>query len=137
MLTLTLITLATAVMLLLAVTASSILGWASRAFYVFVDPRVTHIQDALPGANCGGCGYVGCGEYAEAVVGGDVAVDLHGDHALVALAVVALGTRGQALLAEQLLGGLEVAAGLVERLLAVHHPGAAALTQGLDVLCGE
>ena len=76
MLTITLITLAAAVMLLLAVAASSILGWANRAFYVYVDPRVTHIQDALPGANCGGCGYVGCGEYAEAVAGGDAAVDL-------------------------------------------------------------
>ena len=76
MLTITLITLAAAVMLLLAVAASSILGWANRAFYVYVDPRVTRVQDALPGANCGGCGYVGCEQYAEAVAGGAAGVDL-------------------------------------------------------------
>ena len=34
------------------------------------------INEALPGANCGGCGYVGCNEYAEAVAGGGVSVNL-------------------------------------------------------------
>lgn len=51
----------------MAAVLTFILGWASRKFYVDVDPRVLDIIDALPGANCGGCGYVGCGEYAEAV----------------------------------------------------------------------
>lgn len=51
----------------MAVALSSVLGWASRKFHVDVDSRVVEIIDALPGANCGGCGYVGCGEYAEAV----------------------------------------------------------------------
>jgi len=46
---------------------SYILGWASKKFQVDVDERVLTIIEALPGANCGGCGYVGCGEYAEAV----------------------------------------------------------------------
>jgi H+/Na+-translocating ferredoxin:NAD+ oxidoreductase subunit B len=45
-----------------------ILGWANKAFHVEVDPRIDSILDALPGANCGNCGYIGCGEYAEAVV---------------------------------------------------------------------
>ena len=76
MLTVILAALAASTMLGLAVVASSILGWASRAFWVEVDPRVVDIEDALPGANCSGCGYVGCGEYAEAVVRGDAAVDL-------------------------------------------------------------
>ena len=53
------------------------------------------------------------------------------------LAVVALGARGETLLTQELLGGVEVASGLLERLLAVHHPGAGALAQGLDVLGGE
>jgi H+/Na+-translocating ferredoxin:NAD+ oxidoreductase subunit B len=53
----------------MAVVLSYILGWASRKFYVEVDPRVTAIMEALPGANCGGCGFVGCSDYAEAVVG--------------------------------------------------------------------
>ena len=54
-------------MLAMAMVLSAVLGWASRKFHVDVDQRVLEIIDALPGANCGGCGYVGCGEYAEAV----------------------------------------------------------------------
>ena len=68
------ILLAAVVLGLLAIGASYILGWANRAFHVEVDPKVEAIQDALPGANCGGCGFVGCSEYALAVVhsGADV-----------------------------------------------------------------
>lgn len=51
----------------MAVVFSYILGWANQAFHVETDPRVEQIMDALPGANCGGCGFVGCYEYAEAV----------------------------------------------------------------------
>jgi Na+-translocating ferredoxin:NAD+ oxidoreductase subunit B len=58
-------------MVILAIAMSYILGWANKAFYVEVDPRVDAANEVLPGANCGGCGYVGCGEYAEAVVGGE------------------------------------------------------------------
>jgi H+/Na+-translocating ferredoxin:NAD+ oxidoreductase subunit B len=61
------ISLAAATMLSMAVVLSYILGWANKKFYVDVDQRILDIIDALPGANCGGCGYVGCGEYAEAV----------------------------------------------------------------------
>ena len=32
------------------------------------DPRFEAVRDALPGANCGGCGYAGCEGYAIAVV---------------------------------------------------------------------
>ena len=70
------ILLAATVLALLAIAAACILGWANQAFYVYVDPKIVAINDALPGANCGGCGYVGCGEYAEAVCGGDAAVTL-------------------------------------------------------------
>lgn len=62
------IILAAATMLALALLMGYVLGWANVKFRVFVDPRVTAINEALPGANCGGCGYVGCNEYAEAVV---------------------------------------------------------------------
>ena len=51
----------------MAVIFSYILGWANKAFYVETDPRVEALMEELPGANCGGCGYVGCFEYAEAV----------------------------------------------------------------------
>ncbi len=43
---------------------------ASRVFHVEVDPRIDLIDEILPGANCGGCGYPGCRGYAEAVVRG-------------------------------------------------------------------
>lgn len=66
--------LAGATMVAMAVVLTFILGWANTAFRVDVDPRVDAANDTLPGANCGGCGYVGCGEYAEAIVlkGADV-----------------------------------------------------------------
>ena len=61
------ISLSAATMLSMALVLTFILGWASRKFHVDVDRRVLTIMETLPGANCGGCGYVGCGEYAEAV----------------------------------------------------------------------
>ena len=66
--------LAGGVMLLLAVFMAYVLGWANKAFHVAVDPRVDAVNEALPGVNCGGCGYVGCNEYAEAAVAGSVDV---------------------------------------------------------------
>ncbi len=62
-------------LLAMGVVLSYILGWASRKFYVEVDPRITAIMDVLPAANCGGCGFVGCSDYAEAVVGADAPVN--------------------------------------------------------------
>ncbi|MBQ2697275.1 MAG: Fe-S cluster domain-containing protein [Clostridia bacterium] len=48
-----------------------ILGVASRIFAVETDPRAEQIIAVLPSANCGGCGYAGCANFAEAVVSGD------------------------------------------------------------------
>ncbi|MDR3269817.1 MAG: Fe-S cluster domain-containing protein [Tannerella sp.] len=45
-----------------------ILYIASRKFKVDENPQVAQIQAVLPGANCGGCGYPGCGGFAEACV---------------------------------------------------------------------
>ncbi len=50
-----------------------LLGIASRVFYVKEDPRVAEVEEALPGANCGGCGFAGCHACAEAMVAGKVA----------------------------------------------------------------
>ena len=47
------------------------LGVASRVFYVEEDPRIAEVEDVLPGANCGGCGFPGCGSAAEAIVAGN------------------------------------------------------------------
>ena len=46
------------------------LALASKIFYVYVDPKVEAVDDALPGANCGGCGLPGCSSNAVAIVGG-------------------------------------------------------------------
>lgn len=46
----------------------AILGIASKIFYVKTDERIEQISKLLPGANCGGCGYAGCGAFAEAIV---------------------------------------------------------------------
>lgn len=59
----------------LAMLSGHLLGWANRVFHVDVDPRIDAVNNALPGANCGGCGFVGCLSYAEAVVAGKAPPD--------------------------------------------------------------
>jgi RnfABCDGE-type electron transport complex B subunit len=51
-----------------------VLAAASKIFYVETDPRLDQLNECLPGANCGGCGYAGCGGYAEAVLNGEAAI---------------------------------------------------------------
>ena len=51
-----------------------VLAAASKVFYVETDPRLEKLNDCLPGANCGGCGYAGCGAYAEAVLRGEASI---------------------------------------------------------------
>ena len=46
------------------------LAMASKIFYVYVDPQIVAVDEALPGANCGGCGLPGCSANAEAIVAG-------------------------------------------------------------------
>ncbi len=49
------------------------LAVASRVFYVYVDPKIIELEEALPGANCGGCGLPGCAAAAQAIVVGQLA----------------------------------------------------------------
>ncbi len=44
------------------------LSFAAKAFYVEEDERIAQISELLPGANCGGCGFAGCANYADAIV---------------------------------------------------------------------
>ena len=44
------------------------LAFASKKFHVEIDPKIETINEILPSANCGACGYPGCAAYAEAVV---------------------------------------------------------------------
>ena len=51
-----------------------VLAVASKVFYVQTDHRLEKLNDCLPGANCGGCGYAGCSGYAEAVLKGEAGI---------------------------------------------------------------
>lgn len=47
-----------------------ILAVAGEKLKVVEDPKFTEVRAALPGANCGGCGYPGCDLFAQAIVDG-------------------------------------------------------------------
>ncbi len=66
----------TVFLLLLGMIAGIALAIASRVFYVWEDPTVLEITDALPGANCGGCGYAGCSAAASAIAKGLAPCDM-------------------------------------------------------------
>jgi len=44
------------------------LAIAAKFLSVKEDPRIEAMEELLPSANCGGCGYAGCADYAKAVV---------------------------------------------------------------------
>jgi formate dehydrogenase beta subunit len=52
------------------------LGVAAKVFYVKVDPLVEAVEEALPGANCGGCGFAGCSSAAVAIAGGQAEANI-------------------------------------------------------------
>lgn len=52
------------------------LGIFAKIFMVKKDERIEKIEELLPGANCGGCGYAGCSGYAKAIVEDGVSVSL-------------------------------------------------------------
>ena len=41
---------------------------ANKKLFVYEDPRIDKVEDMLPHANCGACGYPGCRPFAEALV---------------------------------------------------------------------
>lgn len=55
--------------------SSFLLGVAAKKFGIKVDPRVEQIENVLPGANCGACGYAGCTALAKAIHEGSASVD--------------------------------------------------------------
>jgi Na+-translocating ferredoxin:NAD+ oxidoreductase subunit B len=52
----------------IGVIAAVVLYFVAQKFKVFEDPRIDLVNDVLPGANCGGCGYPGCRNFAEECV---------------------------------------------------------------------
>lgn len=53
---------------LLGALAATVLFFVARRFKVYEDPRIDLVEAALPAANCGGCGFAGCRNFAEALV---------------------------------------------------------------------
>ncbi len=66
---------AAVVLAALAAAFGILLAVADRFLRVHVDPRQEQIEQGLPGAGCGACGYLGCAAYAEALAKGEAAAD--------------------------------------------------------------
>jgi len=52
-----------------------VLAFAAKKFKVEEDPRIAAINEVLPGANCGACGFPGCAGLAMAIVAGKAPVN--------------------------------------------------------------
>ncbi|MCL2130763.1 MAG: RnfABCDGE type electron transport complex subunit B [Treponema sp.] len=61
--------------LALAFTLGFALGFFKKIFAVEEDPLIGQIREALPGANCGACGFPGCDAYAAAVAAGSAGIN--------------------------------------------------------------
>lgn len=56
---------------LLGLVSAIILYFVAQKFKIYEDPRIDQVQEVLPAANCGGCGFAGCRNFAEALVRAD------------------------------------------------------------------
>lgn len=54
-----------------------LLYWGASKFHVEENPLRGEVLEALPGANCGGCGFAGCGGFADKLVKSDSLDDLN------------------------------------------------------------
>ena len=61
---------ATLVVFAISLVLGVLLALFIRFFGIEDDEKVKNIKCALPGANCGACGYKGCADYAEALAAG-------------------------------------------------------------------
>lgn len=57
---------------LLTLALAGLIAFANKKLFVYQDPRIDQVEDMLPHANCGACGYPGCRPFAEALVSGQV-----------------------------------------------------------------
>ncbi len=62
------ILLSSVILAAIGVLAAVILYFVSQKFKVYEDPKIDDVVLLLPGANCGGCGFAGCRNFAETVV---------------------------------------------------------------------
>ncbi len=54
-------------LVVMGLAAGVLLTIAAKVLFVPVDETAAALGEALPGANCGACGYAGCADYAEAM----------------------------------------------------------------------
>ncbi len=64
------VALAAAIMTGLGLSFAIVLAVAFKFLHVPEDPRIAHVEELLPGSNCGACGKPGCRAFAEQVVAG-------------------------------------------------------------------
>ncbi len=62
---------------IIGTSSAVILYFVAQKFKVIEDPRIDQVEEALPSANCGGCGFAGCRAFAEACVKADKLDDLN------------------------------------------------------------
>ena len=122
--------------------ASSVaLAIADKFLSVPVDPRVQKVADRLPGANCGGCGFAGCADYANAIVTRGAEVNLcapGGSACAEAIEVImglAAGAAKEKKVALVLCCGDEAGAGRRSQYNGIAECGAAHATAGGDKGC--
>ena len=68
------IIIATVVVAVTGLIIGLLLGVAGEKFKVEVDEKESKVREALPGNNCGGCGYAGCDAAAKAIAAGEAPV---------------------------------------------------------------
>ena len=69
------ILIATVVLAVIGVLVGVGLVYTGRKFHVDVDEREIAVRAALPGNNCGACGYAGCDAMAAAIAKGEAPVN--------------------------------------------------------------
>jgi electron transport complex protein RnfB len=53
-----------------------VIGIAAKLFAVHTDPRIGEVDELLPQANCGACGFAGCADFARALVAGEATPEM-------------------------------------------------------------
>ena len=65
----------TLVITLIGILVGAGLVYTGKKFYVETDPKEAAVREALPGNNCGACGYAGCDAMAAAIAKGEAPVN--------------------------------------------------------------
>jgi electron transport complex protein RnfB len=126
----------------IGVVCGVLLAVASKLFHVEVDPKVVEVRAALPGANCGACGYPGCDGMANAIATGKAPVNgcpVCNDEAYAKIAAI-MGSEaavGEKMVAHVLCHGCESVSTKKYDYSGVSDCKAAAIVQGGNKSCDK